>query len=101
VTVKRLHLDDEGSISGIAYFVIVLFVSLFAYIGLGEVVDRMLLVNIALNSTINGSIPVSVERVNTLNSLVTGVKVFPLIGSLIPLILYSWVVAKRRAGSEV
>jgi hypothetical protein len=98
---KSILDNEDASVAGIAYFVIVLFVSLFVYIGLGEFVDRIMFANIALNTTTFAIAPVSQDRVMALGTILGMYKMFPVFGSLLPLAVYALAVAKRRSSGGV
>lgn len=95
-------LEDEASIAAIVYFVLVIFLSLFMYIGIGAVIDRMLGANEILMANLDSTVfPASQNRVETLGYLTMAVQWFPWLGALLPLMIYTFVVSKRRQSGQV
>lgn len=96
-------LDEEASIQAIVYFVLILLLSMFLYIGTGAVTDLVLGSNAA---TISGmdptTFPVSQNRVDCLNYLIAANAWVPWLAALLPLLIYVMILSKRRTpGSEV
>jgi hypothetical protein len=95
-----LGLDEDASIAAVVYFFLVLMLSLFCWIGLGVVVDRMSAIGTtsALDSTM---FPVSQNRIDTLTMLGLAYRWIPWLGGVFPLLVYTFVVAKRRQSGSV
>lgn len=83
----------------IVSFIFILFGGIFAWIGAGMVWDKLIAGSIAVSS--NSGMPVSVDRVNTINFLSTGFQMLIVIGIVLPAIIYAIVIARRRDPSEV
>jgi hypothetical protein len=93
------RLDENGSTSMIISFITIIFGGIFAWIGAGYVVDKLIASGIAFNAA--SSIPMSMERANTINWLTTGFQLLIVLGVVLPAIVYAIVVAKRNAESQV
>jgi hypothetical protein len=72
---------------------------MFAWIGAGLVWDKLIAGSIAFNA--NSAIPMSVDRVNTINALSTGFQLLVVIVIVLPAIVYAIIIARRRDPSEV
>ena len=92
-------MNDEGSTSMIISFITIIFGGIFTWIGAGYVIDKILASGIAFNAAT--SIPMSVERANTINWLATGFQMLIVLGVVLPAIVYSIIVAKRNQESQV
>jgi hypothetical protein len=93
------QLNEEGSTSMMISFLTIIFGGVFAWIGSGYIVDKLVESGIAFNAA--SSIPMSMERANTINWLTTGFQLIIVLGIVLPAIVYAVVIAKRRSQSEV
>lgn len=95
--------NETASIQAIVYFVLVLLLSMFMYIGTGAVIDLTLGANANMVAGVDPTImPVSQNRIDTLNFLVAANTWLPWVAMLLPLLIYVLILSKRRTpGSEV
>lgn len=92
--------NDEGSAAVLAWFVVVLLILLFVWIGLSVATDKLTNFQNAFAAA-NPQIPVSQDRVNVTTWMISGWWAWVLFGIVIPVIWYSIIVAKRRQDSMV
>ena len=96
---KRNVFDNEdGSASVILLFFITIFLGIFVWIGSGYVVD---ILTSTQNAMVSTTFPMSQDRLNTTNWLVIGFKALPTLGIVMPMIVYTISVARRREDSVV
>lgn len=97
---EDIGLNDRASVAAVVYFILVLMLSLFVWIGLGSVVDRMSVLG-AGTGLDPALYPVSQNRVDTLNMLGNAYQGIPWLGGIFPMLIYTLVVAKRRMSGQV
>lgn len=88
--------NEEASAGMMALFIIGLMMMLFIWILVGGVFDEIIGIHTSLSILDPTTFPTSDERVNTLNFLIGGMALLPLLGIFIPLILYSMIVSMRK-----
>lgn len=88
--------DPEHASAGMmALFVIGLLMMLFIWVLCGGVFEQIREMH-NVTADLGDTMPVSDERVTTLNFLIIGMAVMPFIGILMPLLLYSIIMSVRK-----
>ncbi len=97
-------LNEEASTGYLAYFIICLFVGIFLYIALGPAFDLTLGI---FNSQITAAnmagavLPVSQERIDTINFLIIFIRSIRFLVIILPLIIYGIIVALRNRDDSI
>jgi hypothetical protein len=97
---SNFKLDDSASSAMLAWFIVIFLFSLFVWIGLGVVTDKLTVFQFEFSQA-NTNIPVSQDRVNITTWMIQGYWAWLVFGIIIPIMFYAIVVAKRRMDAGV
>ena len=98
---KKSGIDnDQASAAILVWFVVMIMILLFVWIGLSVATDRLTSFQNAFAAA-NPDIPVSQDRVNITTWMISGWASWVLFGIIIPVIWYSIIIAKRRQDGMV
>ena len=93
-------LNDEASATMILWIPIVLMASLFLWIGLGKVFDSLSQFQYSFAAA-NPQMPVSADRVWITGAFTTGYTSLLIFSILMPVLVFSIIVAKRRIDGQI
>ena len=78
--------------------IFIILIGSFAWIGAGAMIDKIEESGLLLTTQ---GLPMSVERYNAITWMHYGFQLLLVLGIIVPVIIYSIILAKRRSSSEV
>jgi hypothetical protein len=91
-------MNEMASASMIVLFFIIIFLGVFAWMGSGFVVDKLVKTQ---TDMAQGGMPMSQDRLNLTNWLLIGFQAILVLGIVLPVIVYAVAVSRRRDDSLV